>query len=261
MPIRFRADYAEHAGATLVLKVPQDVERRLARPGDDLYRAVLVLHDDRLCLLSLEAGAVVRQTVPLDGIGAISHSKVLLWGNLLLSLVDGSSFTFTYNTASAPLIEELIDVLRRRIAGPGILCPGVPRTPVVPKNFFLRRQFEAWGARSPSHWPIFSDDPGARRKPPGLLVFASGEEFTFLSLKGGPGARAGSPYASTTVHVLRKALQGVFLGPEPREHWGRAVRTLELRVGASRLEFSIGTDPESLAKLLQTAAAESSDQR
>jgi hypothetical protein len=251
LPRRFRPYWSEVSSASLLLKVPQDVERRHARPGDDLYRAVLAVFDDRLSVLSLAGGQVSRRTVWHGQIGAIGHGTLLLAGELVLTLTDAPPFTFVYNTSSAPVMQQLVDHIRRLVPKGIAASMDPPPRVAPPKHFYLRGQYEAWGHRTPGHVPVFAEEPGPRRLPPGLLVFASADEASFVSLKGAARAKPGSPYGSSTVHVFRHAVTAV--AGEPAEHEKgrrRGLWTLRLGLGEGALEFALAAAPTGLVDQL-----------
>lgn len=71
MPRCFLPWYNEVDKAPILLKVPVNRDRRDARPGQDLYRALVAVDPIRLVLLTLEpTGRVECRVVPLNQVWA-----------------------------------------------------------------------------------------------------------------------------------------------------------------------------------------------
>jgi hypothetical protein len=190
MPPRFRAAYQEHRGAHFLLKVPIAADRLAVRPGMNLYRLVLAVHDDRLSLLRLAEGRIATQTVVWADIAAVRSSTNLLHANWALLLKDGNSVAFDYNTVSSRRLDAVTGFIRDQLT-PGAVRPndetagaslaiadlfyqnmlmsvrnGVPR-PVVPLHF------------EPRDRPC-RDERNRRRLSTGLLILDATEELVIV---------------------------------------------------------------------------------
>ena len=113
-PRRFRAACGRHYDARFLLKVPRNVERRDARPGMDLYVAVLAVHDHGVSLMRLTDERVVTQDLVWSDVAALESYKDLLFSRLTLMSRDGGAFALEYNTVSSALIRKVTDFVRCR---------------------------------------------------------------------------------------------------------------------------------------------------
>ena len=91
-PKRFRAACAPHYGARFLLKAPRNVERRDARPGMDLYVAVLAVHDHGASLMSLTGEGVVTQDIVWSDVAALESYRDLLYSRLTLDVARRRRF-------------------------------------------------------------------------------------------------------------------------------------------------------------------------
>lgn len=225
MPRRFRPHWARLAGARFLLKLPAPVDRPAAQPGQDLYRAVLAVHDDRVAYLELAAGEIVESTIGVGDIVAVRNDTFLLTGELALHLAAGSGLRMTYNTVSQELIEDVVDHLRARIA-PGVPAPRQP--PPELSDHWLRHLAVQHTLRSASSTLVyceergraFRDPGGRRRRARGLLALDTGGELILIS-------RGDNPYATSRSYLPHAALRGHDVREEPT---GRARTRQVLRV-------------------------------
>lgn len=109
MPRAFRANYAEHAGARFLLKVPREEDRADLRPGMDLFAAVVAVHNEGVCVLRLDGGAVRTQMAEWRRIVATTHSTELLVAQWSLLLDDGTGIHLDHNSASGGDLRPAID--------------------------------------------------------------------------------------------------------------------------------------------------------
>jgi hypothetical protein len=210
LPLRFREAFGPWGGSELVLKVPIDVERRNARPGQDLYRQVLEIRGDTLRSLSLVEDQVVERSVLAGSILALTVFQALLLGTFSATTDDGE-FAFTYNTVSSPLVDRFVDLIRARLSPPG--SPPRNSAPLAVKNFFFQHLVREHERRSPGVRVVHCDEPGLRvrddrgrsRKGLGLLVLETGSELLILDA-GTPWKRPGRPaYGSRCLCLPRKS--------------------------------------------------------
>jgi hypothetical protein len=112
MPSQFRGDWETYKDASLILKFPREVDRRDARPGQELYRAILAVYDDRLGYrFSLDERSTSRQ-VEFTRITALRNHRDLLKGSLTLFQDDGQELAIDYNAVSWDLLEAVSERLR-----------------------------------------------------------------------------------------------------------------------------------------------------
>ena len=115
MPKRFRAHYAEHSNARYLIKVPINVERRVARPGMDLYHTVIAIDERGMTVMRLQGDdQIKRVAVAWSGVVAVRCYTNLLIGRWSLLLGNGGEVTIDYNAVSARLIEGITEFIRAR---------------------------------------------------------------------------------------------------------------------------------------------------
>jgi hypothetical protein len=111
-PKRFRAACVSHHGARFLLKAPRRIDRRDARPGMDLYDAVLAVHDHGVSLMRLTGESVVTQDLVWSEVAALKSHIDLLVGRWTLMLRDGGALALEYNTVSSALMDNVTDFVR-----------------------------------------------------------------------------------------------------------------------------------------------------
>ena len=131
-PRRFRAACGRHYGARILLKVPRNIERRDARPGMDLYVAVLAVYDHGVSLVRLIDERVVAQDLVWSDVAMLENYKDLLYSRMTLMLRDGGAFALEYNTVSSTLIREVTDFVRSHWTPHGEAPRAFELDPVVP---------------------------------------------------------------------------------------------------------------------------------
>jgi hypothetical protein len=112
MPPRFDPWYEELRDSALILKLPLPMERRSMKPGDDLYESLISVGVGSVVYLHLTKGEVRRRELVFGEIAALRLSQELLYGQLSLDLVDGSSVTIVFNTVSAELFDDFAAAVR-----------------------------------------------------------------------------------------------------------------------------------------------------
>lgn len=260
MPPRFRPWFSAHEGAPFLVKVPRDVERRHLRPGEDLYRAVIAVHEDHLCCLSLEEGVVTEQNIPLSEIEALHHSEVLLWGQLRLWLLGGGEWSLSYNTVSSPVMIPLVDFLRRTMA-PARPLAQLP--PVLVEDYFFSALAGEHLRRDAANQLVFCEAPAAlpgapSRRPRytgGLLVLDNGSELTFLTQGTGGRRTRRAELGRHALHLPRRSLveaevrdrveKDVYLGRnlELKTRSGRTINFALIGEGKALTDYLAATKP------------------
>ena len=113
MPKRFHAHYAEHSNARYLIKVPINLERRVARPGMDLYHTVIAIDQRGMTVMRLQSDAQIESAaVTWSDVVAIRCYTNLLIGRWSLLLGNGGEVTIDYNAVSARLIEGITEFIR-----------------------------------------------------------------------------------------------------------------------------------------------------
>ncbi len=137
MPRVFRSHYPEFGDARFLLKIPRAIDRAAARPGMDLYAAVLAVHDRGVCLLRHEDGNVTRQDAAWTQVVACGTYTNLLLARWSLLLSDGSAIHVKHNSVGAPMLAKVTQFVRTRIVNDvePSTQPMLPSVP-VPQDFF-----------------------------------------------------------------------------------------------------------------------------
>jgi len=118
MPRVFRSHYAEHAGARFLLKVPREEDRADLRPGMDLFAAVVAIHNEGVCVLRLDDGAVRTQVADWRQIVATTYRTELLVARWSLLLDDGTGIHLDHNSASGSGLKPATDYMHACISAP-----------------------------------------------------------------------------------------------------------------------------------------------
>jgi len=136
MPRVFRPWYAELADAAFLLKIPRDVDRAQARPGQDLFAAVLAVGERGVCQLRHVGGAVTREDATWEQVVAWSTYNNLLLARWSLLLSNGSAIHVPHNSVGSPLMAKVTAYVQAHIATPTGRS-GQPTLPAVtvPQDF------------------------------------------------------------------------------------------------------------------------------
>jgi len=247
LPPAFRPSWAPWTDAVLAFKIPVDRDRRDARPGQVLYDRVVVACPDRLGFLSLRAGQVTTKTVALTEVAAHRSSHLLLRGDFVVFLRDGSDEAFAYNTVSRPLVERLVDHLRDRLSPrtPGGEGPALfSEAPVA--DYAFATQVRRHRERRPECRVVAClepgltcfDERGRKRRSSGLLVLDSGPETLLLDTGASAHRLKEAVYGSRTTVVPHGGFEGAEVSG----------RTLTLRVGGRTLTWGLEGETEGLAR-------------
>ena len=150
MPRAFRPWYPELAEAAFLLKIPRDIDRAQARPGQDLFAAVLAVGERGVCQLRLVGGTVTREDATWEQVVACSTNTNLLLAEWSLLLSNGSALHVPHNSVGSALMAKVTAYVRAHIAAPSGR-PGQPHLPdvAVPQDYSasklaeLKRTFPA----------------------------------------------------------------------------------------------------------------------
>jgi hypothetical protein len=227
MPPRFRAAYSAHHDARFLLKVPIAADRLAMRPGMNLYRMVLAVHDDRLSLLQLVEGGIATRTIAWTDVAAVRSHVNLLSASWSLLLRDGDAVTVDYNTVSSWRLDTVTDFIRARLTPDAerineqskvgqvavadlffqnmllAVRRSLPR-PVVPLHF------------EPRDRPC-RDAANRRRLSTGLLILDATDELVIVD-RGAPVRRYFHPtYAARLTFIPYASLTAFALTPPPSD--------------------------------------------
>jgi hypothetical protein len=260
MPRLFREHYPRHAGARFLLKFPIFADRRMVRPGQDLYRTILAVHEDHASLLSFDGAEVSEARIDADALAAVRNYTCLLHGELFFHVDAGRVLTLPYNVVSQRLVDAVVDHLRTRMVG--VDAGRLPTAAAAVADFYFRNLVDEHARRNTASVVVFCEDPGRRFQDrtglwsvaPGLLVLDSGRELTFISR--GRGVREGGAlaYATERTHVPHRVLVGHEIVEVTRSRW-RKRRVLRLWTAGHRFEMEICSEAASLRVWLDEISA------
>jgi hypothetical protein len=264
LPPIFDPWYAGLAGAEYLLKVPVDIERRLARPGQNLYRTVLAVRGDRIHQLSQQDGAVSEETIAFTDIRAIRSYRCLLQGELRLLLAGGREFLFAYNAVSQELVERVIDFILARLDTGSVgdadgTAADIGTAPLT--EYYHQVVRAAVGRRDPAMRLVHAEMGGGRcrdsrgrmRRRLGLLVFDNGRCWLFAD-RSQPCRKAGSAvYATAYAWIPRTALRRRALAAVSDRH-AEAGQRLTLDLAGHEPAWILYGDPAGLCACLDAQA-------
>lgn len=189
MPRRFRDHYPDLAAAEWLLKIPRELDRGQVRPGDDLYRSVVAVFDDRLTLLhaaSPNEGEVEQKDVRFAEVVGFSASENLLQGHWTLLLRDGGRVTIAHSATSADLMAKVAGFVRERIVGAE---RPLPDAGVQPAEHLFKGRLLALGRQFGSALPLHVDPRnipcrtgrGWPRLSTGAMIVATAAELVIVN--------------------------------------------------------------------------------
>lgn len=256
MPSVFRGFYPELAGARILLKVPRDVERVDARPGDDLYAAVLAVRNRGITLLRLTPDGVERDDVAWPQVVGVATYLNLLLARWTLLLADGTRFELDYNSVGVHALDAVTDHVRAQLTlGVDAPRPRASASVAITDDLFagrfsaLQRTFDET-VTALHHEPrnrLCRDQGGHRRLSTGLLLVDAQHELVLVT-RGEPTRKLfEANYAVNTTYVPYTALTSyAVLPPAGRSSF----RTLLLRAGDQQIAQPCLEDPEQVRSTL-----------
>ena len=150
MPRVFRPWYAEFADAAFLLKIPKDIDRAQARPGQDLFAAVLAVGERGVCQLRHDGGTVTREDATWEQVVAWSTYTNLLLARWSLLLANGSALHVPHNSVGSDLMAQVTKYVRahaatrsERSGQPTLPEVAVPQDYSASKLAELKRTFPA----------------------------------------------------------------------------------------------------------------------
>jgi hypothetical protein len=259
VPRRFLPHYPEHAGARFLLKIPRDEDRTALRPGMDLYRAVLAVHNDSVSLLQLREGVVESVETGWEQVVATRYSVQQLLARWTLLLDDGTTIDLDHNSAAAGRLRPAVDYVHDQVAASAV--PGW-RTPLplvtVGEDFFAGRLNQLRRRLKPPVVPIHlergnrlcRDEHNAPRLSNGLLLVDTPGELVIVA-RGEPArARFFPADGSDVTWIPYERLTSFTVVPPPRRG-GPSFHVLELRGGRQVIRQWCLDRPDAAVKALK----------
>ena len=225
MPPAFRPAYAAHRDARFLLKVPIAADRRSVRPGMNLYRMVLAVHDDHLSVVQLAEGGMVTRTVAWRDVAAVRSTINLLSARLSLLLKDGEEIAVDYNAVSSRRMDEVADFVRDRVTARTARAGEAPEgaSVAVADPFFENMLFAIRADTAQPVVPIHfeprdrpcRDGRNRYRLTTGLLILDATDELIVVDREV-PFRRVFHPtYVARTTFIPYAALSSFGLAPPP----------------------------------------------
>lgn len=151
LPPAFDRYGPEVASSSIAVKIPYQVDRRDAVAGSDLYEGVLAVRESSLLVFGLEGGEARRREIQNGGIAALALVREILEARLVVQVAGGEGLLLHYNAVSMPLMQEVLDVIRRRgREKAGGSAPGHDLVPLpAAGNTFFRNLYQDQSAREP----------------------------------------------------------------------------------------------------------------
>lgn len=134
IPRLFRGHGIDLDASLMTIKIPREIERRVANPSMDLYDMVVSLGRERVSVLTRRGRAVDSREVAYTGIQGITDLVDLLRGRLVLHAEDGP-VEVQYNASSTDVVSHVVHVLRREYISGGSDARGASTDRVaIPKG-------------------------------------------------------------------------------------------------------------------------------
>jgi len=258
-PRPFRAACGRHYGARFLLKVPHNIERRDARPGMDLYAAVLAVHDHGVSLMRLTDESVVTQDLAWSDVAALETYKDLLYSRLTLMLRDGGAFALEYNTVSSTLVRKVTDFVRSQWMRHGEVPRAFGPNPVVTiADLVFQNELDAKRRSGPQPVaPIHAepanrycrDAANRRRLSTGVMFLEAPDELIIVNRCEPTRRFLEARYAMNCVFVPYAGVTSFALVRPPARR-SRRFHELTLRVGKQVLRQSCLVAPERVLERL-----------
>ncbi|HEY3549096.1 MAG TPA: hypothetical protein VGK17_23730 [Propionicimonas sp.] len=242
MPRAFRPWYPEFADSAFLLKIPKDIDRASARPGQDLFAAVLAVGEAGVCQLRLAGGTVTREDATWDQVVACGTYTNLLLARWSLLLSNGSALHVPHNSVGSDLMAKVTAFVRTRIAAPSERSGQPDLPPVrVPQDYSASKLAELTRTFRAPVVAIHVEQKNrlcrsgrfGRRLSTGLMVVDTPDELVLVT--GGEPTRSifAANYATKVVVVPYSRLDSWTLTASSA---GPDFRRLELRAGSQVIE-------------------------
>ena len=123
VPGAFEPHFHYDESVELAIKIPHQIERRNARPGDNLYDHLLACSADSVAVFSLSGSGIKSWRGAYTDVVAIRTLHDLLHGELTLYTPD-ELFTVPFNTVSEEMIERVTTLVGSHRNGHGTAGSG-----------------------------------------------------------------------------------------------------------------------------------------
>ncbi len=120
-------------------KIPRDITRREAKPGDALYRILIAFSKEQLIFLENDHNSVIKRSIPYHTIQSIQNRVDLLNGTLIIKS-HNTEVKIPYNAVSSDLIIEVVFKLRLNYNKYFKITnnPLVEKDHSLPQNYFYK---------------------------------------------------------------------------------------------------------------------------
>lgn len=132
-------EYIKYNATSHIYKIPKDITRREARPGDQLYKSIILFDESKLLFLKSTHDLVTQQIIEYRNIESIQNRVDLLNGTLIIESKSGK-VKIPYNAVSNDLIKEIVFKLRKdyiKFFGE-IDHETIKKDYTLPKNYFYK---------------------------------------------------------------------------------------------------------------------------
>ena len=99
----------------LSIKIPRNIERRVAEPGMNLYDYVVNLYKKDILILERVGEEVKSNLFLYEKIEALRQTEDLLQGNLHIA-IKNNNYNLPFNSVSSDIIQELVKIVRQQYA-------------------------------------------------------------------------------------------------------------------------------------------------
>lgn len=118
IPPLFESHIDKDATPNLRIKIPRDIERRVAHPGMNLYDYLITIDDSQIQILERQNESVGVQELDVTDIKCMEVQEDLLTGRLRL-YTPKKSVNVRFNTVSTEVILKLVGLIRAKYAEKG----------------------------------------------------------------------------------------------------------------------------------------------
>lgn len=259
MPPRFRPFWSENRHARFLLKVPVRADRVDMRPGMDLYRLVLAVHEDGIRVLSLADGTIAQRDVAWDGIGAFRSFSDLLDARWTLLLRDGETIEIGYNAVSEVLLDSVGAFIRDKLREKDTpMARTAAPSPVEITDLFYSNRLAQLRSESRQAVDVLHYEPRGRPcrvgryrfgLSSGVMVVDKGDELVIVDGGGAFRRLFETNYAVRHTYLPAARLTGFALAPP--DQGGSAFRTLVFYFDRLRIEMPCLEPPDRIVAALE----------
>ncbi|MFW5695556.1 MAG: hypothetical protein ACOCYB_10335 [Alkalispirochaeta sp.] len=122
VPETFSSHVSLTGDTEFAFKVPRRIERRNARPGDDLYDYLVTFDGAGVSVYCRTSAGVQTESAGYDRIVAVETLYDLLHGELAL-ITDAETIRVPFNTVSEDVIHRGVEIIRTHLRGDSLPVP------------------------------------------------------------------------------------------------------------------------------------------